>query len=376
MIQIVTVTHFIKNIIQKSYNYLHRMRFRQYYKNKINNITAALGDVHNYDVTQHTNLWTKLVDRVNPQWYNVYSTVSGIEDTKYVPEDLYYTMIEPCLNREEMGMTTRDKNLCDKYFTNLSFPVTIIRNMDGQYYTKDYQWLARDQVDEYLQNKLQYFDKIIAKPSIHSGGGKNIRAFNLETDLVNVNILETIFSQDFIVQEYIYQATYFSQFNAKSLNCIRINTYRSLKNNSIHTDEILLKVGAKDAIVDNTHLGGVYIKIDPDGTLGDFAVDGLGIKTFSPPDSDKLYKDFQKVPLIDELVQISVEIANQHYYHRCLGVDICVDHEDKVRVIEINNRSIGIGSQMLNGSLFKEYTNEVIDYTRDKIDSLDYPVRL
>jgi hypothetical protein len=248
--------------------------------------------------------------------------------------------------------------------------------MDGQYYTKDYKWLARDQVDEYLQNKLQYFDKIIAKPSIHSGGGKNIRAFNLETDLVNVNILETIFSQDFIVQEYIYQATYFSQFNAKSLNCIRINTYRSLKNNSIHTDEILLKVGAKDAIVDNTHLGGVYIKIDPDGTLGDFAVDGLGIKTFSPPGSDKLYKDFQKVPLIDELVQISVEIAKQHFYHRCLGVDICVDHDDKVRVIEINNRSIGIGSQMLNGSLFKEYTNEVIEYTRDKIDSLNYPIRL
>ena len=376
MIQLVTVTHFIKKIIQKSYNYIHRLRFRQYYKNKINNITKALGKVPKYDVHQHVNLWTKLVKRVNPQWYIVYSSVSNIKDINYVPEDLYYVLIEPCLNREELGLAIRDKNLSDKYFSNLSFPETILRNMDGQYYDKDYRWLAKDEIDSFLKSTLIDYTKIIAKPSLQSGGGREIHAFDLRRDSVNMAILEKIFDQDFIVQEYIYQSEYFSQFNESSLNCIRINSYRTLKNNSIYTDEILLKVGVRGAIFDNTHAGGTYINIGTDGTLGDFAVNGLGQKTFSPPGTDKLYKDFPKVPHIDELIRVSEEIARQHYYHRCLGVDICVDHNEQVRVIEINNRSIGIGSQMLNGSLFKEHTPEVIKYTKDKINSLNYPIRL
>jgi hypothetical protein len=371
-----SLADFIKKIIQKGYNRLHRMRFRKYYENKINDITQAIGDVKSYDTSKHVDLWQQLTKPINPQWYNVYSTVSNIEDVEYVPEDLYYTIIEPCLNRYELGITTKDKNLCDKYFSNLNFPETLLRNMDGQYYSKDYQWMSKQKAEDEIKQQRINHDKIIAKPSLQSGGGREIHLFETSKDKINVSILEQLFVKDFIVQEYIYQAPYFNQFNPSSLNCIRINTYRSLQNNSIYTDEILLKVGAEGAIIDNTHSGGVYLMVSPDGTLGDFAVDGMGIKYYSPPGTDKPYKEFPKVPFLEEVISAAKEIARQHYYHRCLGVDICVDQNEEVRVIEINNNSIGIGGQMLNGSLFKGYTSEIIGIVKENMKSLNYPIRL
>ena len=65
----------------------------------------------------------------------------------------------------------------------------------------------------------------------------------------------------------------------------------------------------------------------------------------------------------DEIVSHGLEIAKKFHYHRLLGFDFCVDEMGEVKLIEINNRNNEINFfQMNNGPLFREYTNEIIEF--------------
>ena len=55
-------------------------------------------------------------------------------------------------------------------------------------------------------------------------------------------------------------------------------------------------------------------------------------------------------------------IASSFLYHRLIGFDFCVDEDSKVILIEANLYDIGISHQMLSGPLFREYTDEIIEY--------------
>ena len=47
---------------------------------------------------QHVQLWRPLARTVNASWLRFYTNVSGIKDHMYVPEDIYYAVIERRLN--------------------------------------------------------------------------------------------------------------------------------------------------------------------------------------------------------------------------------------------------------------------------------------
>jgi hypothetical protein len=46
-----------------------------------------------------------------------------------------------------------------------------------------------------------------------------------------------------------------------------------------------------------------------------------------------------------------------------LGFDFCVDENANVRLFEVNNLYVGvINQQMSTGPLYREFTDEIIDY--------------
>ena len=60
---------------------------------------------------------------------------------------------------------------------------------------------------------------------------------------------------------------------------------------------------------------------------------------------------------------MAVEIAENTPYHRRLGLDMAVDEAGRPYVIEVNNGLLGT-AQYLNGGLFKQYTDEVMEYCK------------
>ena len=61
-------------------------------------------------IEAHKNRWSPLKKRTNPKWYRVLSAISGNDSIDYVPEDIYYLIIEPRLNDPAFLQAYKDKN--------------------------------------------------------------------------------------------------------------------------------------------------------------------------------------------------------------------------------------------------------------------------
>ena len=87
---------------------------------------------------QYRERWLVLSNFVFSKYYNVYSSISGKDDINYVPENIFYLVIEPILNDNSMSRAYADKNFYDRLpFSNL-FPKTFVRNIEGEFYDHNY----------------------------------------------------------------------------------------------------------------------------------------------------------------------------------------------------------------------------------------------
>ena len=108
-------------------------------------------------------------------------------------------------------------------------------------------------------------------------------------------------------------------------------------------------------------MGGVAIAINEQGNLKDYAfdIDGTKYESFNRI----TFKQVAEVPFIQEIYKSSINVANQVHYARLLAMDFTVDQTGEVLLIEINCKGNGISQyQYSNGSLFKEFTEEILDY--------------
>jgi hypothetical protein len=126
-------------------------------------------------------------------------------------------------------------------------------------------------------------------------------------------------------------------------------------------------MGGKDSPVDNVGAGGAAVHVNDDGSLNDFASDKYCGRVYSPPAAPHLkFADMGPVPHYENIKKTIRRIAADYHYFRILGFDVCVDIHGNMRIIEINFGGLGTIFQMDSGSLFKKYTDEVIDYCARK----------
>ncbi len=323
------------------------------------------------NIKSHKKKWENLFPKINPLWYKTYSYLSGKEDINYVPEDIFYMLILPKLNRFDMVPSYRDKNMYDKYNPNIHdlFPEVILRKIEGFYYDKHFNKI--DDINGFF-NTIKN-EKIVIKPSIDTGGGRNVLVFlkkndsyiNYNEEKLDLRFIESKYEKNLIIQNYIKQHKYFALFNKSSLNSIRITTYRSTTNEEVVILNTYLRMGGKGSYVDNVGSGGAAIQIFPDGTIQDFASDKYGKHIYSPPSKKELmFSEVGEVPYFKQICDIAKSIAKNYHYFRMLGFDFCVQENGQIRLIEINFSGLGT-FQTWNRSLFGDYTDEVIEYCKE-----------
>lgn len=307
-----------------------------------------------------------LVKNVKIDWLLYYSYMSGINNHLFVPESVYYSIIEPILNDFTFHKSYSDKNFYDQFYGYDLFPETLFRKIDGKFYDKSYKSLSENALNKFLNFG---FDSIVVKPALDSGGGRGVELFiynsgvylNKEGVKLNAEYFKNKSLGDIVVQRKIKQVEFLSSFNESSVNTIRVLTYKSVRTGQIHILQAILRIGKSGEFVDNSNAGGYSIGINKEGTLNKFAIDKSGNKFFTLHNID--FSNSFTVPFFDKVIEAAKFIAERNLHHSLLGLDLIICDDFSVKCIEVNNAYNEINFfQCNNGPLFEPFTEEILKY--------------
>jgi hypothetical protein len=321
-------------------------------------------------VVAHRQKWSRLKKNVNVRWLKIFTAISGQTSVDYVPEDIFFLIIEPRLNNADFLLAYKDKNFYEMYYEPKIFPKALLRNIDGVFYDGNYGVLKKDQLGKDLYELLEPERKVIVKPATGTSGGSNVRLFVKEGNryvgetgtVLSLPYLVENYKTNFVIQKYLEQHPYFRKFNRASVNTVRILTYRSVATENIHVLQAVQRLGREGSLVDNQASGGLSCGINAKGELRPFAVDKFGA-VYQKSEEGILFSEAGKVVKFEEMKALAAEVARKTYYARLLGFDFCVDEKSDIKLIEINNKYLEINFlQMNNGPLFGDFTDEIIRY--------------
>jgi hypothetical protein len=368
------------NTIRKLLVLLSNVRTRLLLKGKIKRIKKSIvkpsHDVRKPDGgvrRKHFELWRDFSGKINYDWLEVYTAVSGESDYRYVPEDIYYTGIEPRLNNKLYSKAWTDKNNFELFIGGrVKMPEVVLRCIDGILYSRDFKPAGRP--ENYTSFPPDYAGRrLIIKPTMDSGGGKAVRVISLSGSgmeitppaegIDSVSQLFRLYGGNFIVQAYIDQHPFFARFNESSLNTVRVLTYRSISDEKVTVLHRLLRAGRPGSVVDNQSSGGIACAISPDGHLMSYGVDKSGRRHEGTAAIN--FSDAGTVPFMQEITGAATEVASAYRYSRLLGLDFAVSANGEVILIEVNDSNNEINFfQMSSGPLFGQFTEEVASSCR------------
>lgn len=299
--------------------------------------------------------WNKYLPKIDLSYHRYYIDKTGKFDIRFIPDDIFAGYIDPYLNNRQIEPGIADKNYFDIYFKGLNMPKTYLRKINGIYLDKNYQIIDKEKALKILLAKQDF----IVKPSMASYGGKGIKIFRKASKEEINEFFNKTTMQNLIFQEIVMQSMDTALLHPQSLNTIRIMTL--LINNTI---EILpafaFRIGIGNAIVDNASFGGIYCKLNSDGTLSNFAYDAFGNKYLKHPDGGEFKQ--VKINCLTEIYSLIKKAAQRLPHFRLIGWDIAIDKNYKPIIIEANLTMSGLDViETISGPLFGKYTDLVLD---------------
>ena len=367
----------LRNLLSKKISHT----YKQYYlsllkRNNIPNIKV-----------ENENEWSKKwidLGYPDPIYYRLFSHYIG-NNIDIIPEDICRNVVEPILDPAIYVPYYSDKNIFDKLFKPGSLAKTILRKMDGFYYDAQYNHMPlseESQFQKILSNSG--IDKIVIKPTVNSSSGNGVRIFQYKddkwqdlasTDVLTLEYLNGKYGQNFIIQECLEQASFMSYFNPSSVNTLRLSLYKSVKTDKCHITSAIIRIGKNGSLIDNAHAGGGYVGIKLDGTLCNKVLNQYGetIANFNGIDFTKSHK----IPNWDNVISFAKYIGSCIPHHRLLALDIMIDSLGQPRLIEFNCEAYSMWLfQFTTGAAFGEYTNEIIEYCKNKLTQAQKIIKL
>ena len=304
---------------------------------------------------EHRDLWRQLRSDISLDTLHVCYGISGKASAEIIPEEVYISEIEPCLNRHRESVFLANKNFYNRWFTGGVFPAVFVHNIEGVFYDANYQVLPSTSVNAVIQN-LPF--PVVIKPSRGPGGGRGVY-FVKNPQMLNEKMAG---QQNFVVQQQIRQHEFFDKFNATGLNTLRVCTYRSVTDNQVHVLNVTMRMG-KGGSLDNETSGGIVCNVNDDGSLTHYALDKYGAKYFMHPDTHINFSKTDIIPRLAELKQLSIAFAKDIYLTRLASLDATMDNTGNWRLIEMNlfNQTIRF-AQYAGKPFFRQFTHEVIEH--------------
>ncbi len=317
-----------------------------------NKDTKKLTKIEKYEIKKY---WANYFPKIDLNYHRYYIDKTGKFDVKFIPDDIFAGYIDPYLNNRQIEPGIADKNYFDMYFKGLKMPETYLRIINGTYLDKEYKLIDKSKAIQILLKKQNF----IVKPSMATYGGKGVKIFKGATKVEIENFLGTETSQNLIFQEIVKQSYDTAFLHPESLNTIRIMTL--LIDNKIKIlPAIAFRIGRDNSCVDNASFGGIYCKVNKDGTLSNFAYDALGEKYTIHPNGGCFSN--VKIRCLKKIYDLIKEAAQRLPHFRLIGWDIAIDETNNPLIIEANLTMSGLDViETISGPLFGEYTDLILD---------------
>jgi len=291
-------------------------------------------------------------------WSVLYSSLNEIYDYRYIPEDIYYDIVEKSLNDIQLVQAYNDKNVYERILKDVKIPKTAFRVINGRFYSKDYELIDINVVKSICKPD----ELLILKPAIESGGGKDVK---LDSFKNIVDYLENFIKGskstkgiNFIIQFLLEQHEQIASFHPSSVNTFRIMTLRL--GDKIIPVSSYLRMGRDGSKVDNVSSGGISCGINNEGILNKYAYDIYYKKLETHPTTNKRFSG-EKIPMFLKALELTKNLHQQLFYFDLVSWDIAIGKEGSPYMIELNLFFQECNDhQVHNGPLFKEYTDAVI----------------
>lgn len=294
--------------------------------------------------------------KIDPMWHSFYAYNNGIEDVRYIPDNLFSGKIEPYFNKKLFAKAIDDKNYYDLRLDTsiVHIPYIYVRNIEGYFYDHNFKLIDEKEAVRICREIKNAF---VIKPSIDGKGGAEVKFVEvLKEDEKSFKNLFRDYTKDFVVQEIFCQNGPLHEINPTSVNTLRFMTFHTGK--EIVLLSAVLRTGGIGARVDNAHSGGIFCGIDKNGCTKDVAWN-QSFKKFQKHPNGNDFKHI-KVPNYNGIIEM---LKKQHMrlgHFRILSWDVAVS-EDDVAIIEFNIVPQAIDlHQMCNGPLFGKYTDQVL----------------
>jgi len=196
---------------------------------------------------------------------------------------------------------------------------------------------------------------IILKP-FDGQGGKGIVVAYRDGDkyLVKSNknhicdLDEFVLNRPVVVQEFVDQHPYMKQFST-SVNTVRVVTMLTERNDVILIGSFV-RFGLNNSNVDNLSSGGIAAGVNvATGEMYESAISFNGREYLAHPSTGKEFKGC-RIPRWDTVVELSERVQRYFFYHKMLGIDICMTEEGPL-IIELNAEPDMIALEMTYGPI-------------------------
>lgn len=302
--------------------------------------------------------------KISLRWHKEYYAISGKFDYKYFPELLYIPGFERLSNSPKYYDCLQNKNMLPLIIDGLDFvkmPKKIIGCSNGIITDEKSNHITFDDAID----KLMQYDEVFIKPSVDSCSGrgcKKINPHNMSRDDI-VNLIKS-YKKDYIVQGVLKNSKALAAINNSSVNTFRVITY--ILDGKIYHTPTILRIGRSGSYLDNAHAGGIFIGVNEDGTLLNFATSEFGEKYTTHPDSSIVF-DGYVIPSFDKIISAAHKLQALFPRVGCINWDLTLDENENVILIEANMRGGGIWlPQMAHGKgSFGDNTERILEIVRN-----------
>lgn len=304
---------------------------------------------------QVVTYWKKY-KRISPKWAWWYASMNGIIDSRYIPNDLYYTKIDQYFNNRKLGWGFNDKNYYSKIFVGIAQPEVLVRKINGFLLDADYKQITFDEAWEILSKESE----VIVKPSQETGSGRGVCFWKTTTDKKNIDsFLSEKEWKDYLAQKVIRQHSELDKVHSGSVNTLRIVSL--LMPEGVHILSSNLRMGVDNSRIDNVSAGGISCGINNNGRLKKYASYAYSGERMDCHPQGLIFEGFE-VPSYNRAIELVKEAAPMIPHFRLVSWDIAIDQKGDPLLIEANMRKGMINlNQFNNGPLFGDLTDRVLE---------------
>ncbi len=294
--------------------------------------------------------------KISYKWHRLYTAYTGNFDYRYFPEYLFSTKLD---NNRNKVIEFENKALLNTLFENvsefISVPKIYLKKINGIFFDENDNQICLNDAVKIINKK---YKKFVIKKSIDSNSGRGVRLISLKEDNINIKELLEEFDDNYIVEEIVNQSPIVNKIYDKSINTLRVITYRT--NSGFFVAPIVMRIGRGGNVVDNAHAGGIFISVNNDGSLGKNAFTEYNQKFSKHPETEVVFYNY-KLPNIDTLRKEVIKLHKRLPNLRFISWDFAINNNNAFTLIEVNLHSQAVWiTQMAHGKGFFENNTEEI----------------